>query len=71
MNGWIVARRGLATATVMTLLSLAPALPSSTRPLRSLNCPTNATSGSANAVLYGDPSKRVSISYWSSGMRAI
>ena len=64
MNGSKVARRGLATATVLALLSpvgtgaaeLDPAAAVFKLPDQ-INWKENATAGNANAVLYGDPSK--------------
>jgi hypothetical protein len=78
MNRWKVALRGLSAATVMALLSLAGTGAAELDPAAvvfklpdQIKWNENATAGNANAVLYGDPSKPVSISYWSSGMRAI
>ena len=64
MNGWKVARRGLATTTVLALLlpagigatELDPAAVVFKLPDQ-INWKENATAGNANAVLYGDPSK--------------
>jgi hypothetical protein len=77
-NRWKVALRGLSAATLMALLSLAGTGAAELDPAAvvfklpdQIKWNENATAGNANAVLYGDPSKPVSISCWSSGMRAI
>ena len=64
MNRWKVARRGLFTATLMALLSLAGTGAAELDPAAvifklpdQIKWNENATAGNANAVLYGDPSK--------------
>jgi hypothetical protein len=64
MNAWQVVRRRLAAATVMILFSLAGAGGAELDPVAAvfklpdqIKWNENATTGSANAVLYGDPSK--------------
>ena len=64
MNGWKVRRRGLATATMLALLSAAGTGAAELDPAAvvfklpdQINWKENATAGNANAVLYGDPSK--------------
>ena len=63
MNGWKVRRRGLATATIMALLSAADTGAAELDPAAvgfklpdQFNWKGNATAGDANTVLYDDPS---------------